>query len=66
MNRKVLVIAYYFPPMGYSGVQRTAKFVKHMVDYGWEPTVLTITPKSYYAFDDTLLKELEEKKILES
>ena len=27
--RKVLVIAYYFPPMGLSGVQRTAKFVKY-------------------------------------
>lgn len=63
MTKKVLVIAYYFPPMGYSGVQRTAKFVKHMVDFGWEPTVLTIQPKSYYAFDESLLKELEEKNI---
>lgn len=63
MKRKVLVIAYYFPPMGYSGVQRTSKFVKHLVDFGWEPTVLTIKPKSYYAFDETLLKELEEKNI---
>lgn len=63
MKRKVLVIAYYFPPMGYSGVQRTAKFVKYMVDFGWEPVVLTIQPKSYYAFDDSLLRELEERNI---
>ncbi len=63
MKRKALIIAYYFPPMGYSGVQRIAKFVKYMVDFGWEPVVLTIQPKSYYAFDFTLLKELEERNI---
>jgi len=63
MKRKVLVIAYYFPPMGFSGVQRTAKFVKYLVDFGWEPTVLTIKPKYYYAFDDVLLKEIEDRGI---
>ena len=39
---KVLVVAYYFPPMGLSGVQRTAKFVKYLPKYGWKPTVLTV------------------------
>lgn len=57
--RKVLVIAYYFPPMGLSGVQRTAKFVKYLPQYGWKPTVLTVTPTGYYAMDDSLLKEVE-------
>lgn len=63
MRKKVLVIAYYFPPMAYSGVQRTAKFVKYMYDFGWEPTVLTIEPKSYYAFDNSLLEELKQRNI---
>ncbi|MBI3579799.1 MAG: glycosyl transferase family 1, partial [Ignavibacteriales bacterium] len=58
--RKVLVIAYYFPPMGLSGVQRTAKFVKYLPQYGWKPTVLTVTPTGYYAMDDSLLKEVEQ------
>lgn len=58
--RKVLVIAYYFPPMGLSGVQRTAKFVKYLPKYGWKPTVLTVTPTGYYAVDTTLLAEVEE------
>jgi glycosyltransferase involved in cell wall biosynthesis len=58
--RKVLVIAYYFPPMGLSGVQRTAKFVKYLPKYGWKPTVLTVSPTGYYAVDTTLLKEVEE------
>ncbi len=58
--RKVLIIAYYFPPMGLSGVQRTVKFAKFLPKYGWKPTVLTVEPTGYYAFDNTLLKEAEE------
>jgi glycosyltransferase involved in cell wall biosynthesis len=38
----VLVIAYYFPPLGGAGVQRTLKFVKYLPDYGWLPHVLTV------------------------
>lgn len=57
--RKVLVIAYYFPPMGLSGVQRTLKFVKYLPLYNWRPTVLTVVPGSYYARDTSLLKEIE-------
>jgi glycosyltransferase involved in cell wall biosynthesis len=57
--RKVLIIAYYFPPMGLSGVQRTVKFAKYLSQYGWKPTVLTVNPAGYFAFDDTLLKEAE-------
>ncbi|MCX7983892.1 MAG: glycosyltransferase family 4 protein [Bacteroidetes bacterium] len=58
--RNVLMIAYYFPPMGLSGVQRTAKFAKYLTRYGWKPIVVTIEPMGYYAFDETLLGELEE------
>jgi hypothetical protein len=58
--RKVLVIAYYFPPMGLSGVQRTVKFTKFLPKYGWKPTVLTIEPTGYYAFDETLLEEVKK------
>ena len=58
LPRKVLVIAYYFPPMGLSGVQRTLKFVKYLPVFGWHPTVLTVEPKGYIAKDDTLLAEI--------
>lgn len=59
-NNTVLVIAYYFPPMGLAGVQRTLKFVKYLPQFGWDPIVLTTTEDSpYYAFDETLLRELD-------
>ncbi len=56
--RKVLVIAYYFPPMGLSGVQRTLKFVKYFPNFQWMPTVLTVTTTGYFAKDESLLKEI--------
>jgi hypothetical protein len=60
---KVLVIAYYYPPMGLSGVQRTLKFTKYMSDYNWKPTVLTTGNTGYYAHDEYLLKEAESADI---
>jgi len=61
--RQVLVIAYYFPPMGLSGVQRTLKFVKYFPEYGWQPTVLTVDPFGYPETDESLLEDLQGKEI---
>lgn len=61
--RRVLVIAYYFPPMGLSGVQRTLKFVKYLPHYGWHPTVLSVEPQGYAARDESLLADLQGKPI---
>jgi hypothetical protein len=57
---KVLVVAYYFPPMGLSGVQRTLKFVKYMKNYDWEPTVITAGNVAYFAHDKALTAEVEK------
>ena len=56
---KVLVIAYYFPPMGLSGVQRVLKFTKYFSQFNWEPTIITTDNVGYFAHDDYLLKEAE-------
>ncbi len=61
--KKVLVIAYYFPPLGLSGVQRTLKFVKYLPMFGWQPTVLTVDDVGYFAKDETLLQEIDQNKI---
>lgn len=56
--KRVLVLAYYFPPMGLSGVQRVAKFVKYLPQCGWQPVVLTTHPGGYFAYDEGLLEEV--------
>lgn len=55
----MVLVAYYFPPLGGSGVQRVAKWAKYLPRNGWDVTVLTVEPGSYFAFDQTLLDEVE-------
>lgn len=60
--KKVLVITYYWPPSGGSGVQRWLKFVKYFRDFGIEPIVLTVDADfaAYPNFDFTLIDEIPE------
>jgi len=59
----VLVIAYYYPPLGLSGVQRTLKFTKYMQQFGWKSTIITTGKIAYYAHDISLLKEAEQANV---
>jgi len=60
--KKVLIISYYWPPSGGSGVQRWLKFVKYFREFGIEPIVLTIDPAfaTFPNYDYSLLKEIPE------
>lgn len=40
--KQLLLIAYYFPPLGGGGVQRPLQWVRHLPAQGWMPTVLTV------------------------
>jgi glycosyltransferase involved in cell wall biosynthesis len=57
-EKKVLIIAYYFPPMGMGGVQRATKFAKYLPSFGWKPFVLTVKEVEYLAKDPSLLEDL--------
>jgi len=59
-QKKILIIAYYFPPQGMGGVQRTSKFVKYLPSFGWKPVVLTVKDIEYFSQDRSLLDELPE------
>lgn len=39
--RRVLFLAYHFPPIGGAGVQRSAKFVRDLPAHGYDPVVIT-------------------------
>lgn len=56
--KKVLFIAYNFPPQGGVGVQRSLKFVKNLPQFGWQPTVVTTSETAAAAEDYTLLKDI--------
>jgi glycosyltransferase involved in cell wall biosynthesis len=54
--KKLLVIAYFFPPSGSVGVYRTLKFVKYLPEFGWEPVVLTVSNGKFPVYDASLMK----------
>ena len=56
--KRVLVIAYYWPPAGGSGVQRWVKFAKYLPAEGWEPVIYTPENPEYTAIDHTLEAEV--------
>ena len=56
--KRVLIISYYWPPTGGSGVQRWVKFAKYLPQYGWQPVVYTPENPEQLARDESLLGEI--------
>jgi glycosyltransferase involved in cell wall biosynthesis len=55
---KVLIVTYYWPPSGGSGVQRWLKFVKYLQEFGIEPIVYTVANPKYPIQDTSLESEI--------
>jgi len=56
--KRILMVAYYFPPVAGGGVQRSLKFSKYLPEFGWKPYILTAKePYDYYG-DDSLTKDI--------
>jgi peptidoglycan/xylan/chitin deacetylase (PgdA/CDA1 family) len=48
MNTRVLLTAFHFPPQAASsGIQRTLSFSRHLGGNGWDPMVLSASPRAY-------------------
>lgn len=56
--KKVLIIAYYWPPAGGPGVQRWLKFVKYLRDFDIEPIVYVPENPQYPMTDTSFLNEV--------
>ena len=58
--RRVLIITYYWPPSGGSGVQRWVKFSKYLPQTGWQPVIYTPSNPELTAVDATLEEDVPE------
>jgi hypothetical protein len=58
VSGKVLVVTYYFPPLGGVGVQRTLKYITYLPRWGWRPIVVTPGNPAYAVRDASLLDAL--------
>jgi glycosyltransferase involved in cell wall biosynthesis len=59
-SKKILVVAYIFPPLARAGVHRTVRFVRYLAPLGWNTTVLT-ADEAYYPPDSPVDHELLKK-----
>lgn len=58
MEKRVLIISYYWPPTGGSGVQRWVKFAKYLPSEGWQPVIYTPLNPEAITVDESLLDEI--------
>lgn len=62
MDRKrMLLVAYLFPPIGGGGVQRALKMAKYLGRFGWDVVVLTVDGAQHVSLDTSLLKQIPEE-----
>ena len=62
--KKVLIITYYWPPSGGSGVQRWLKMSKYLPEAGWRPVVYTAENAEYPVEDPSLEKDISPDAIV--
>lgn len=60
--KKILIVAYYFPPFGGVGAVRVSKLVKYFNKFGWDITVITVDSKYYNqnTLDYNKLSEIDD------
>ena len=56
--KRVLIITYYWPPSGGSGVQRWLKMSKYLPENGWQPVVYTADDAEYPVEDPSLEQDV--------
>ena len=60
MNKRVLIITYYWPPSGGIGVHRCLKYAKYLRNFGWEPVICTPDNPEYPILDEGNFKDVPE------
>ena len=62
--KKVLIITYYWPPTGGSGVQRWVKFSKYLPQFGWQPVIYTPENPEMTSIDKTLEEDVPNEAVV--
>ena len=55
--KNILIVAYYYPPLGGAGVQRTLKFAKYLSKMGYKVCVLTVLNEEGIITDNSMCLE---------
>jgi glycosyltransferase involved in cell wall biosynthesis len=58
--RRLLMVAYFFPPLSGVGIERTLKHATYLPENGWQPVVLTASNSAYRLQDPATLERVPE------
>jgi glycosyltransferase involved in cell wall biosynthesis len=61
---RVLMLAYFFPPLGGGGVQRTLKYVKYLPAEGFDSIVVTSGGRGFPLRDHALSNEVPDRTVV--
>ncbi len=56
--RRCLIVSPHFPPSTLAGVHRARHLANHLPDHGWEPTIVSVSPRFHVEPLDPALREL--------
>lgn len=59
--KRVLIITYYWPPSGGSGVQRWVKFAKYLPSMGFKPVIYTPENPEMTSIDHSLYEDIPKE-----
>ncbi|MCP4632084.1 MAG: glycosyltransferase family 4 protein, partial [candidate division Zixibacteria bacterium] len=62
-SKTIILIAYYFPPIGMGGVGRPYALYRYLPDYGYNVIVLTVKDILYPQYDYSMLSKGDEQNI---
>ena len=58
-RRRLLIVAYFFPPLAGGGVHRVLSFTRGLPRHGWDCTVVCAGPHDYWVTDPSLEARIE-------
>ncbi len=61
--KPILIISYFFPPIGMAGSARAYGLFRHLPEFGYRPYIVTVKDIVYPAYDTTLLNASDERYI---
>ncbi|KQC06722.1 MAG: hypothetical protein APR54_06835 [Candidatus Cloacimonas sp. SDB] len=63
IKKRLLLFAYFYPPLGGPAVQRPLKMIKYLAEMNWKVEVITVKDIVYHSRDETLLQEDRAEKV---
>ncbi|HKK21568.1 MAG TPA: hypothetical protein VJ983_08855 [candidate division Zixibacteria bacterium] len=63
---RILLVCYYFPPLGGAGVGRPLALYKYLPKFGYNCDVLTVKPVAYRFYEPDLLEGVETSHVYRS